>query len=113
MSKRGYLLALVLITLGWGILGSGAVVAEAPVSADWNYQPTLLRPVWQGELVEGESVLFIRDAATGEASASGLFPITQVLSVTSSTGEKTYEEGRDYRWERDSRAIVLPVQLQT
>ncbi len=84
-------------------------VAEQPVQNSWEYTPSLLRPFWQGETVEGESVLFIRDDATGEARASLLFPIMQVLKVCNSAGDRTYEQGRDYVWKRDSREIVLPA----
>lgn len=83
--------------------------AEQPVQSSWEYQPTLLRPFWQGETVEGESVLFIRDDATGEGRAAVLFPVTEVLKVCNSAGDETYEEGRDYVWKRDSREIVLPA----
>ncbi|HRX81733.1 MAG TPA: SGNH/GDSL hydrolase family protein [Pirellulaceae bacterium] len=84
-------------------------VAEEPTQRDWVYRPALLRPFWQGDTVEGESVLFIRDEATGEGRASVLFPITQVLTVCNSAGDETYEEGRDYVWRAGSCEIVLPV----
>ncbi|MDA1056105.1 MAG: SGNH/GDSL hydrolase family protein [Planctomycetota bacterium] len=90
-------------------LASRVSFAEQPDDNSWEYQPSLLRPFWQGDTVEGESVLFIRDDATGEAKAVVLFPITELLSVCNSAGDKTYEEGRDYVWQRDSRELVLPA----
>jgi hypothetical protein len=48
--------------------------AEEPAKSAWNYRAELLRPFWQGNVVEDESVLFIRDEITGEARASVLFP---------------------------------------
>ena len=57
--------------------------------------------------MQGESVLFIKDEATGESRASVLFPILEMPIVQDSTGTVTYEEGRDYLWQRDSREIVL------
>lgn len=59
--------------------------------------------------MEGESVLFVRDAATGEAKASVLFPIEKVLAVRNATGDRTYVEGKDYKWSAGSREIVLPA----
>jgi lysophospholipase L1-like esterase len=91
------------------VLALSEAVAEQPVDNRWEYRPSLLRPFWQGERIEGESVLFIRDDATGEARASVLFPITELLTVCNSTGDTTYEEGSDYVWKRGSREIVLPA----
>lgn len=90
---------------------SATLMASAQESpqAKWSYSPSALRPFWEGTVVEGESVLFIRDAATGEAKASTLFPIRKVLAVRDASGRTTYEEGRDYRWKADSRELVLPA----
>jgi acyl-CoA thioesterase-1 len=86
-----------------------AVFGEGPNKPVWKYAPELSRPFWQGENVEGESVLFIKNPATGEATASLLFPVRKVLAVRNSAGDVTYEEGRDYKWKTDSREIVLPA----
>jgi lysophospholipase L1-like esterase len=86
-----------------------SAVAQEPAKAAWKYAPELLRPFWLGEVVEGESVLFIRDEATGEARASVLFPIREVLVVRNSAGDVTYECGKDFVWKADLREIVLPV----
>ena len=89
-----------------------SAVAPSFVSAEeskWTYRPELLRPFWQGETVEGESVLFIKDEKTGEARAAVLFPITEVLAVRNSAGDLAYESGKDFVWQANSREIVLPV----
>src|SRR2546422_1236978 len=85
----------------------GATCADEPAKPEWKYSPDLMRPFWQGNIMEGESVLFIKDAKTGEARASVLFPLQQVLAVRNSPGDITYEEGRDYVWKPESREIVL------
>ena len=90
-------------------MAHGAAFADEPGATAWRYAPELLRPFWRGDTVEGESVLFIKDEATGEAKASVLFPIDQVLAVRNSAGDVTYEEGRDYSWKPGSREIVLPA----
>lgn len=79
-----------------------------PAEPRWKYNAKFLRPVWEGDTVEGESVLFIRDSKTGAVQASVLFPVLKILSVRNSAGDITYEEGRDYRWKPESRQITLP-----
>jgi len=83
--------------------------AQEAVQPAWTYSKEQLRPFWQGEIMQGESVLFIKDGKTGEARALVLFPIRKVLSVRSSTGDVEYQEGRDYVWKSDSREIVVPA----
>ena len=92
-----------------GLMLQGAGLAGEPGKPSWNYAPELLRPFWEGVTVEGESVLFIKNRATGEATAKVLFPVRRVLAVRNSAGDVTYEEGRDYHWKGDSREIVLPA----
>ena len=75
----------------------------------WKYEPKLLRPFWEGDIVEGETVLFIKDSASGQAKASLLFPVTKILSVRNSANDVVYEQGRDYKWKPGSREIVLPA----
>uniref|UniRef100_A0A7C2K0N1 SGNH/GDSL hydrolase family protein n=1 Tax=Schlesneria paludicola TaxID=360056 RepID=A0A7C2K0N1_9PLAN len=95
---------------GWLVLGLlTAAFAQDPPRPAWNYAPQLLRPFWRGDVVEGESVLFIRDAQTGEARASVLFPIQEVLAVRNSAGDVIYENGKDFLWKPASREIVLPA----
>lgn len=83
--------------------------AQEPAKHEWQYAPQLLRPFWQGDTVEGESVLFIKDATTNEAKVSVLFPVQAVLAVRNSAGDVTYEAGRDYVWKPESREFVLPA----
>jgi acyl-CoA thioesterase-1 len=94
----------------WLVLGLlTSAFAQDPPKPTWNYAPELLRPFWQGDVVEGESVLFIRDAQTGEARASVLFPLQEMLAVRNSAGDVTYENGKDFLWKPASREIVLPA----
>ena len=83
--------------------------ADEPAKPTWRYAPELFRPFWEGDVVEGESVLFIKNFKTGEARASVLFPVLKVQAVRNSVGDVTYEEGRDYVWKRETREIVLPA----
>ncbi|WP_165244671.1 SGNH/GDSL hydrolase family protein [Paludisphaera soli] len=82
--------------------------ADDPAKPAWEYSADLLRPFWKGEVMAGESVLFLKDAETGQARASVLFPIRKVLAVRNSAGDVAYEDGRDFVWKPGSREIVLP-----
>ena len=56
-------------------LSTNSVLADEPLDSKWDYAPKLLRPFWEGDTVEGESMLFIKDSKTGTSKASVLFPI--------------------------------------
>jgi acyl-CoA thioesterase-1 len=103
------LCALILSVLILVSLSARSIYADEPSKPKWKYAPELLRPFWQGDTIEGESMLFLRDAKTGIAKASVLFPIVGVLSVHNSAGDVTYESGRDFIWKPGSREITLPA----
>ena len=67
-----------------------------------------LRPFWLSATMYGESVLFLRDDPAIRPRASLLIQPTRILSVCSSSGEVTYQEGRDYLWKPGTKEIVLP-----
>ncbi|QDV45950.1 GDSL-like Lipase/Acylhydrolase [Stieleria neptunia] len=75
----------------------------------WQYSADQLRPFWKGDVVEQESVLFLRDSESGEARGSMLFPIREIISVRSSSGDITYQPGVDYRFIPGTREIVIPA----
>jgi lysophospholipase L1-like esterase len=81
--------------------------ANEPAKPEWKYDSKLLRPFWQGDTIEGESMLFIRNSASDVAKASTLYPISKVLSVRNSADDITYREGRDYQWKPGTREITL------
>ena len=58
--------------------------------------------------MHGESVLFVQDNPGDRPRASLLFQPTRILSVRNSSGEVTYQEGRDYIWKPGTKEIVLP-----
>lgn len=98
-------LGLLIAFLGVPLCGN---TADAP-RAKWNYSTELMRPFWRGDVVLGESALFIRDAKSGVARASLLFPIREILEVRSSSRRVVYQAGRDYVWQPGSREIVVPA----
>ena len=90
--------------------------AGVPLPADpqWKYSADDLRPFWNSSVVDGESILFIRDPATGIARGRLLFPARQVLRVTRAAdwhvaAAASFEAGRDYVCTPDSAEIVLPA----
>lgn len=101
------------VRTGWTCLFTLGIVASSfgqePAKTDWKYSSDLLRPFWLGDVVEGESVLFIKDEETGEARASVLFPVQEVLDVCNSACNVTYESGKDFVWTADSRELTLPA----
>lgn len=99
---------LFIVVLLCSALQASAARGVEPREPQWMYDAALLRPFWIGTRMEGESVLFIRDAEGGEARASVLFPIDNVIAVRNSAGTVLYEEGRDYVWKKGERLIVLP-----
>ena len=44
------------------MLLAGAASADEPLKPEWQYVPDLLRPFWEGTVMQAESVLFIRDS---------------------------------------------------
>ena len=105
LARRSLFAVFHLVLVVWSSIGN----AQEAAKPTWVYAPELLRPFWQGAVVEGESVLFIKDAKTGESRASVLFPIREVLAVRNSVGDVTYENGKDFVWKPESREIVLPA----
>lgn len=90
----------------WTLSGLMHAQSDRP---QWTYAPELLRPVWQGDTVVGESVLFIRNEGDEVAKARVLFPIESIVGVQNSAGDITFEEGRDYRWQAGSSEIIVPT----
>lgn len=74
----------------------------------WAWSAEALEPFWRGDVIQGESVLFIRDPETGVASAKLLFPVQEIVVASDSAGTKTFMAGRDFRVEPGSREIILP-----
>jgi lysophospholipase L1-like esterase len=91
-----------------GLFATDAV-AQDQSPRDWKYDPQWLVPFWESDIMHGESTLFVRDPKTGQARASLLFPIEDVLIATDSTGENRFEKGRDYLFTTGSRELVLPT----
>ncbi|MGV2335838.1 MAG UNVERIFIED_CONTAM: hypothetical protein LVR18_17545 [Planctomycetaceae bacterium] len=91
----------------------GTLAADPPQSS-WSYSAELLRPFWQGRVVDGESVLFVRDPASGTARGRLLFPNSRLIRITLASEWRNptavvFEEGRDFICTAGGREIVLPA----
>lgn len=84
-------------------------VSGAEPAKPWAFNPVLLKPFWLTDTMQGESVLFLKNDAAGVPQASLLFTPTKIVSVCSSSGDVTYEEGRDYVWKANTNEITLPA----
>ena len=84
-----------------GAMGAGPTTAPAFTDVS--------RPFWDTATMTGESVLFIKPADGGQATASLLFEPTAIRSVTSSDGKTIYKEGQDYLLVTGSRQLTLPA----
>jgi len=89
---------------------AAAVFAAAGEEAKpWGFSPASLQPFWRCSTMVDESVLFIQNKAEARPQASLLLEPTQILSVSSSSGQVTYREGRDYVWKPGSKELLLPA----
>lgn len=103
--------------VAWLLSSVRSLDAQEQVAVDrsfqWTYDAAVMQPFWRSEVVDGESVLFLRDSQTGEAKGSLLFPVRRVMAVTRSIDWRVpnavvFEQGRDYLFTPGSREIVLP-----
>jgi lysophospholipase L1-like esterase len=79
-----------------------------PLDEPWPFDTARLKPFWQSDTMDGESVLFVQDGKDAQPRADLLFEPTKILSVCNSSGEVIYVEGRDYVWHPGTREITLP-----
>ncbi|MEI7672513.1 MAG: SGNH/GDSL hydrolase family protein, partial [Deltaproteobacteria bacterium] len=84
-----------------------SMIALSIVAQDAG-KKTLPKPFWTSDIMEGESVLFIKESAETEPKAMLLFKPTKIISVQNSAGNVTYAEGQDYVWKQDTREVILP-----
>jgi acyl-CoA thioesterase-1 len=74
----------------------------------WTFSAEQLQPFWRSTTIHGETLLFIRNRGDESPKAPLLCEPTRILSVCNSSGEVTYEEGKDFVWHAGSREISLP-----
>ena len=67
----------------------------------------LLEPPWRSGRVYRESLIFVQDAAGGEALGKLLFPAEEILAVHRADGRAMFQAGRDFTLAADKRGLVL------
>jgi acyl-CoA thioesterase-1 len=98
---------LICFVVGTFNLTSAHVMAQNDVP--WTYSVDALQPFWRTDVVQRESVLFLRDADSGEARASVLFPVKKIVSIENAAGSVVYKPDTDYAFTVDSREITVPA----
>lgn len=80
---------------------------RAAVDPTWKASKHSFQPIWENDICEGETVLFLRDA-NGDAKGQLLFPVEEVLAVQSSDGSQRFEVN-SLQWKQGSRELVIPI----
>ena len=85
-----------------------SIPAYAQAGATGHAGAETTQPFWKSTVTVGESVLFVK---RGGNSVSGhlLFTPTRILEVRSSSGEITYQAGKDYVVKPGSNVITIPA----
>ncbi len=89
----------------------GMLIAEVKVYVKesemlYNFEE-YMRPLWEGDTVYNESIMFLPDSVTAEISSVPLlFEPTEIISVKSCDLKTVYEEGRDYTVENGKICFV-------
>ena len=66
-----------------------------------------LVPFWESGSIAGDTLFFILEEGRPRAEASLLFVPSVTPTLHSATGEVEYQAGKDFTWEKGSRAIEL------
>jgi lysophospholipase L1-like esterase len=67
----------------------------------------LLEPIWRGDTVYRESLIFVRDEAGKPATGKLLFPAEAILAIHRADGTLAFEAGRDYRFTAGEPFLTL------
>ena len=86
---------------------SGAAETKENVTNTMNTVAGLFKPFWNSTTQDRESLFFYQRKEGEQAWARLLFPPDKILSVRSSNGTATYEEGKDFVLEKESGVLRL------
>ncbi|MEZ6126807.1 MAG: SGNH/GDSL hydrolase family protein [Planctomycetaceae bacterium] len=75
---------------------------------EWTYDAEAMEPFWEGDVVHGESVLFVRPAPDAVATGSLLFPVKRIIRVTNAAGDVIYDAA-DFAFVPGQRQMTIPV----
>lgn len=76
------------------------------VDQAWKASKHSFQPIWENEICEGETVLFLQDE-NGDAKGQLLFPVEEILAIHTSDGSRRFELN-SIRWKQGARELVVP-----
>ena len=86
----------------------GGLVAVNAQEASWGTWAQWLAPIWEGDTMHGESVLFVQESPDTRPKAALLFPAESIVSVIQTSTGLEYIEGKDFALTEDKTGLVLP-----
>jgi acyl-CoA thioesterase I len=105
--------------IGWGcflFFGMFALAHAAEPAAPPAARPSLesmlpglhlLEPIWKGDTVYRESLIFVRDAEGQAAVGKLLYPAEKVLAVHRADGTQAFLAGRDFTFQPGDHTLKL------
>ncbi len=67
----------------------------------------LLEPVWRGDTVYRESLIFVRDEEGRPAVGKLLFPAEEIIAIHRADGTQAFEAGRDFTFTPGEQTLAL------
>ena len=68
----------------------------------------LIAPFWKTKTMDGESLLLVQAQPDHWPAGRLIFTPTRIISVRSADGTRTFEPGRDYRWQAGTPTLHIP-----
>ncbi|MCC6696631.1 MAG: SGNH/GDSL hydrolase family protein [Candidatus Hydrogenedentes bacterium] len=98
----------VLLTMCVCCMVVGGLMAVNAQEAAWGTMTQWLAPIWEGDTMHGESVLFVQETPETRPKAALLFPAETIISVIQTYTGMQYVEGKDFALTEDKTGLVLP-----
>lgn len=93
------------------LLGTMTLWAEEPAKVEPLVDRHLLEPVWEGDVVQGESTVLLQDKDGGPLVGRLAFPVQEILSVRNSNREREYDVAKQVKLHANG-TIELTVETQ-
>jgi acyl-CoA thioesterase I len=93
------------------LLGARTLLADEPAKAEPVESLHLLEPVWEGEIVHGESTVLLQEKDGGPLIGRLAFPVQEILSVRNSNREREYDIAKQVKLHANG-TIELSVETQ-
>ena len=93
------------------LLGTTTLSAEEPAKVEPLVDRHLLEPVWEGDVVQGESTVLLQEKDGGPLVGRLAFPVQEILSVRNSNREREYDVAKQVKLHANG-TIELTVETQ-